>query len=166
MAAAGKPGGVKVKPDVREGLCGCGSCRHTRGPAVCWSVATEKAVVSAGPADSAAAEDSVGAADSVAAAEDSVGAEDSSAAEAGNSMEAEDSASAKAEEASAGERRRASTPAVSRPVRSEPQPLGPEFASRARHSLRAEAPRLPTPERRFDSASVQDRHWGGLRAPR
>lgn len=34
-AAAGKPGVVKVKPDVREGLCGCGSCRHTRCPAVC-----------------------------------------------------------------------------------------------------------------------------------
>jgi hypothetical protein len=33
--AAARTGVVGAKADVREGLCGCGSRRHTRGPAAC-----------------------------------------------------------------------------------------------------------------------------------
>ena len=144
--AAGTPGVVAAKAHVREGLCGCGSCRHTRGPAAWWSVG---AAVAAKAAVAASAE--------AKAVEASAGAK---------AVEA--SAGAKAVEASATERRRASTPAVSRPVRParlEPQPLGPEVALRARHPPRSESQRLPTPERRFGLDSAQARHRGGFRAP-
>jgi hypothetical protein len=83
-------------------------------------------------------------------------------------MAVEASAEAMAVEASAAQRRRASTPAVSRPVRParlEPQPLGPEVALRARQPPRAESQRLPAPERRFGLDSAQARHRGGFRAP-
>jgi hypothetical protein len=37
VAAAAKAG-VAATADFREGRCGCGFCRHSHGPAVCWSV--------------------------------------------------------------------------------------------------------------------------------
>jgi hypothetical protein len=131
-SAAGKPGVVAAKADVREGPCGCDSCRRTHGPAACWS------------AGAAAAKAGAAAAKAV-----------------------EASAVAKAVEASEAERRRASTRAVSRPVRParlEPRPLGPGVALRAGQPPRAEPQRLPTPARRFGLDSARARHRGGLRA--
>ena len=134
-SAAGKPGVVAAKADVREGPCGCDSRRRTHGPAACWSAgAAAKAVAVAG-------------------------------ARAAKAVEA--SAVAKAVEASEAERRRASTRAVSRPVRParlEPRPLGPGVALRAGQPPRAEPQRLPTPARRFGLDSARARHREGLRA--
>jgi hypothetical protein len=131
-SAAGKPGVVAAKADVREGPCGCDSCRRTHGPAACWSAGA--AAAKAGAAAAKAVEASAG---------------------------------ARAVEASEAERRRASTRAVSRPVRParlEPRPLGPGVALRAGQPPRAEPQRLPTPARRFGLDSARARHRGGLRA--
>ena len=144
-SAAGKPGVVAAKADVREGPCGCDSRRRTHGPAACWSAgAAAKAV-----------EASAGARAAVAVA----------GARAAKAVEA--SAVAKTVEASEAERRRASAPAVSRPVRParlEPRPLGPGVALRAGQPPRAEPQRLPTPARRFGLDSARARPRGGLRA--
>jgi hypothetical protein len=146
-SAAGKPGVVAAKADVREGPCGCDSRRRTHGPAACWSAG---AAAKAGAAAAKAVEASAGARAAVAGA---------------RAVEA--SAVAKAVEASEAERRRASTRAVSRPVRParlEPRPLGPGVALRAGQPPRAEPQRLPTPARRFGLDSARARHRGGLRA--
>jgi hypothetical protein len=152
-SAAGKPGVVAAKADVREGPCGCDSCRRTHGPAACWSAGA--AAAKAGAAAAKAVEASAGARAAVAVA----------GARAAKAVEA--SAVAKAVEASEAERRRASTRAVSRPVRParlEPRPLGPGVALRAGQPPRAEPQRLPTPARRFGLDSARARHRGGLRA--
>jgi hypothetical protein len=146
-SAAGKPGVVAAKADVREGPCGCDSRRRTHGPAACWSAG---AAAKAGAAAAKAVEASAGARAAVAGA---------------RAVEA--SAVAKAVEASEAERRRASTRAVSRPARParlEPRPLGPGVALRAGQPPRAEPQRLPTPARRFGLDSARVRHRGGLRA--
>ena len=149
-SAAGKPGVVAAKADVREGPCGCDSCRRTHGPAACSSAAAK-----AGAAAAKAVEASAGARAAVAVA----------GARAAKAVEV--SAVAKAVEASEAERRQASTRAVSRPVRParlEPRPLGPGVALRAGQPPRAELQRLPTPARRFGLDSARARHREGLRA--
>lgn len=151
-SAAGKPGVVAAKADVREGPCGCDSRRRTHGPAACWSAG---AAAKAGAAAAKAVEASAGARAAVAVA----------GARAAKAVEA--SAVAKTVEASEAERRRASTRAVSRPVRParlEPRLLGPAVALCAGQPPRAEPQRLPTPARRFGLDSARARHRGGLRA--
>ena len=163
MAAAAKTG-VAAAAWVREGRCGCGSCRHSHGPAACWPVVWRVAVAK-GASVVAVAVVAVAKGASVVA--PAVVAMVALAVAVAVAVAEEPSVAAKTEEASAAELCGASTPAAAQPVplaRLEPQPLGPAVALCAKQPVLPEPRRLPAQERPFGLDSAQTRHPGGLRA--
>jgi hypothetical protein len=159
-----KPVGVAVVREVvREGLCGCGSCRHTHSPDGCWSAASvgveggegEEAEEEAAAAKTKAEEAKTTAAAAKTKAEEAkttAAAAKTKAEEAKTTAATTTKAATKTTETLAAGRRLASATAPSRSTRLArlgPQQPGAGIALCAGEQTRAAPPGFPTRERSF-----------------